>query len=139
MGDEMVQCAEEIFFERYFEVGNDKETALANFDAALKVYFRASKECEKLAEKIEDGEVVDDITSMLSLQSMIFAYKYATQFMNELGEKGTIIDIFSIDVSNKTPEQLAKDGSVLISAAKANMNLSDLVLGKYYLFAAMKN
>lgn len=137
MSDEMMQCAEEIFFERYFEFGSDKETALANFETSLKVLYRSCRDCADLAEKIQDGEVVDVPTSVLALQNMIFAHRYACQFKRRLGDETPLLDISTFDLEGKSKDQLAKEGAALIASSKESFNLLDLEKGKYLLYAAI--
>jgi hypothetical protein len=137
MMSELLQSAEEAFFERHFDYGDDTETALSNFDSSLNVYFRSHKECCDYAEYISDGEVVDIPTVTLALQNLIFAYKYAEQFKNVLGANGTVTDITSIETTGKTAELLASEGTALLASAKNPMKILDMEKGKYLLFAAM--
>lgn len=135
--DELMVSVEEAFFERYFEYGDDKDTVFSNLESSLDVFFRSHKECSVFAEQISDGEVVDVPTVMLALQNLILSHKYEEQFKKSLGADGPIIDITNIDISGKSIQELASEGTALISKAKASLNLSDLEKGKYLLFAAM--
>lgn len=137
MMNEFLQSAEEAFFERHFDYGNDADTSLANLDSSLNVYYRSHKECSGFAEQISDGEVVDIPTVTLALQNLIFAYKYAEQFKKALGSEGTVMDITSIDISGKSPDVLAGEGTALVTGAKKTLNIINMEKGKYLLFAAM--
>lgn len=135
--DEMLESLEEAFFERHFEYGEEQETALSNLDSSLNVYFRSHKDCSLFAEQISDGEVVDVPTVTLALQNLIFSHKYEEQFKKALGSEGTVIDISQINISGRSAQLLAGEGTALVAGAKSTLNINDMEKGKYLLFAAM--
>lgn len=131
---DLLQSAEEVFFERYFEYDND--STFENYESALDVYFRSHRECSVFAEKISDGEVVDNPTVSLALQNMIFAFKYACEFKKALGNNEPIINIDSINLYSRSVDTLETKGTALVASGMSNNNFSDLEKGKYYLVNA---
>lgn len=134
---DLLQSTEEVFFERYFEYGDDNDTTLDNFKSALDVYFRSYKECSVFAEKISDGEVVDTPTVSLALQNLIFAFKYAGEFKKALGSSEPVINIDSVNLYSISSDILESEGVALMANGKNNNNFSEFEKGNYYLFTAM--
>lgn len=136
--DEFEQSMEEAFVERNFEYGNEPDISMANLESSLNVYFRSNKECSIFAEQICDGEVTDTPSVILSLQNLIYSHKYEERFKNELGGKGPIIDLASIDIS-RTASLLASEGTALVVGAKQTLNIENMEKGKFLLFVAMNS
>lgn len=67
---------EEVFFERYFEPGEDME----NLSRAEKLYDEWKKKAEDLAQDLEDGLVVDDVEAVLTVQTYCLAKKFFKEF-----------------------------------------------------------
>lgn len=135
--DSLMQSAEEAFVERYFDYGDDNDTAMANLESSLNVFFSSNRDCDNFAEQICNGEIVDIPTVTLALQNLIFAHKYEEQFKKSLGGTGTVLDIRKIDLTDKTAEELAREGNLLVADARAELNINAIEKGKYLLFAAM--
>lgn len=133
---DLLQSAEEVFFERYFEYEDDEKTMLDNFMSALNVYFQSYKECSLFAESISDGEVVDAPTVSLALQNLILAYKYAGEFKKGLGNSDTVINVDAINLCSMSLDILKTEGATLVASGKSNKNFSELEKGQYYLFSA---
>lgn len=75
---------EEAFFEQHFDCGDDADTYLDNFHEACVCLKDSYKECEKYAEMIENGEIIDECEVVFQLQVMALAYQYGKQFSSWL-------------------------------------------------------
>lgn len=133
---DILQKAEEVFFERHFEYGDDEETMKANYESALEIYFRSYKESSELAEKICDGEVVDIPIATLALQNLIFSHKYVGEFKKALGSSDAIINIEEISLNGMSTEVLTDKGNSLLESGKSKNQFAEIEKGKYLLYAA---
>lgn len=123
---EVMMCIEEAFFERYFSVD---ETEMKNLESAWKVYFTSIFECSLIAEKIYDGEVVDEPSVVLALQNLILGCKYVNRFKNDLGCHEPITDVYKIIVNEE--KDLLAEGQQLIDSGRINKNFRDMEIGHY--------
>ncbi len=71
-----MQELEEVFFERYFEPGEDAE----NLSRAEKLYDKWKEKAEDLAQDLEDGLVVDEVEAVLTVQSYCLSKKFMKEF-----------------------------------------------------------
>lgn len=67
---------EEVFFERYFEPGEDTY----NLQKAKELFEEAKGKAEELAQDFEDGLVVDESESILIVQNYCLAKKFLAEF-----------------------------------------------------------
>lgn len=71
-----MQELEEVFFERYFEPGEDED----NFSKAKELYEEWKEKAEGLAQDMEDGLVVDEVEAILIVQSYCLSKKFFEEF-----------------------------------------------------------
>ena len=71
-----MQELEEVFFERYFEPGEDEKNILQ----AKKLYAQWKDKAEALAQDLEDGLVIDEVDAVLTIQSYCLSKKFLREF-----------------------------------------------------------
>lgn len=78
---------EESFFERYFEYGDDSDTARKNAGKALKIVKAANEKAEAVTASAENGECFDEAEAVLVFQTLSLANHYAKEFIASLPEQ----------------------------------------------------
>lgn len=77
---------EESLFEHYFEYGDSEEVIKKNLSIALQLKKQAEASVKSLADKIEDGEVINEKVESLGLEILGFSSKYVDVFHKRLEE-----------------------------------------------------
>lgn len=67
---------EEVFIEKYFEMGDDDDTKKHNLDVVNQLISEYRPRVQEIVEHLEDGEVFDMSDAVLSMQIYYFAVKW---------------------------------------------------------------
>lgn len=82
--EEYKYSLEEVFFERYFEYGDDKETLENNLKIADSLYCENLTKVNNIAEMLDNGLIFDQTEAILAVQTLGLSYKYKTDFKEAL-------------------------------------------------------
>ena len=128
---EQIAIAEQGFVENHFSYGSDlaliEENYLKSIDLLVNCYYHA---CE-LSEKITDGEAVDPPTLNQSVQVLIFSYRYAEKFRNDLSGSN-IVNPLDVSVSGAFEDNTSK-GEGFLKKYEESHNFDDYEFGKWHL------
>lgn len=82
------ETEEELFFDRYFEYGEDE--AASNAKMALLLMEKSHEEVKSVAAMAEDGECFDQKAAAQSFKNLALAESFLKQFAEQLPESDAV-------------------------------------------------
>lgn len=128
----LVEEAEQSFFEDNFDYGDDNTTIRQNYFKAVELFHDKYANAAAIAERVSDGEILDNASVDLAIQEMIFSYRFLTQFRKDIsGEK--CFNPSGFILPNDTISMAIK-GNELLGSYATSKNFNEYEQGKWCLY-----